>query len=76
MACDEIRNCSTVKNLYNVNNFFSGKESSANNYIKGHYTLGREILDPILERIRKETEKCNNLDAFNIHYSLCGGTSG
>lgn len=39
----------------------SGKEDAANNYIRGHYTIGKNILDSVLDIIRKETEKCEQL---------------
>ncbi|KAH8056746.1 hypothetical protein JL721_9864 [Aureococcus anophagefferens] len=31
----------------------SGKEDAANNYARGHYTIGKEIVDLVLDRIRK-----------------------
>ena len=27
-----------------------GKEDAANNYARGHYTIGKEIIDVVLER--------------------------
>ncbi|GLD50513.1 tubulin alpha-2/alpha-4 chain-like protein [Lates japonicus] len=30
-----------------------GKEDTANNYARGHYTIGKEIIDLVLDRIRK-----------------------
>lgn len=62
--------------LYNKNNVVTGKESSASNYVRAHYTIGREIVDQALDRIRKEAEKCNNFQGFNIHYSCPSGMSG
>ena len=29
-----------------------GKEDAANNYARGHYTVGKEIVDLVLERLR------------------------
>lgn len=31
----------------------SGKEDAANNYARGHYTIGRELVDNVLDKIRK-----------------------
>ncbi|KYO39353.1 hypothetical protein Y1Q_0020177 [Alligator mississippiensis] len=31
----------------------TGKEDAANNYARGHYTIGKEIIDLVLDRIRK-----------------------
>ena len=30
----------------------TGKEDAANNYARGHYTIGKEIVDIVLDRIR------------------------
>ena len=30
----------------------TGKEDAANNYARGHYTIGKEIVDLVLDRIR------------------------
>ena len=30
----------------------TGKEDAANNYARGHYTIGKEIVDIALDRIR------------------------
>ena len=31
----------------------TGKEDAANNYARGHYTVGKEHIDMVLDRIRK-----------------------
>ena len=64
------------KNLYNPNNFVNGNESSASVYTKSYWIISRNMEDKVLDRIRLEVEKCDSLDAFNIHGSLCGGSSG
>ena len=30
----------------------TGKEDAANNYARGHYTIGKEIVDLVLDRVR------------------------
>ena len=49
---DEIRN-GPYRQLYHPEQLISGKEDAANNYARGHYTIGKEIVDPVLNRIRK-----------------------
>uniref|UniRef100_A0A8B9PV63 Tubulin/FtsZ GTPase domain-containing protein n=1 Tax=Apteryx owenii TaxID=8824 RepID=A0A8B9PV63_APTOW len=49
---DEVRN-GTYKQLFHPEQLISGKEDAANNYARGHYTVGKEIIDLVLERIRK-----------------------
>ena len=39
----------------------SGKEDATNNYARGHYTVGKEIVDLVLDRIRKLADNCTGL---------------
>ena len=41
------------KDLFHPDQLISGKEDAANNYARGHYTVGREIIDDVMQRIRK-----------------------
>ena len=52
----------------------SGKEDAANNYARGHYTVGKEIVDLVLDRIRKIADQCTGLQGFLIFHSFGGGT--
>lgn len=49
---DEIRN-GHYRQLYHPEQLISGKEDAANNYARGHYTIGKEIVDSVLDRMRK-----------------------
>ncbi|CAI2731043.1 unnamed protein product [Schistosoma spindalis] len=62
------------KELFHPEQLITGKEDAANNYARGHYTVGKEIIDLVLERIRKSTEQCNGLQGFLIFHSFGGGT--
>lgn len=31
----------------------SGKEDAANNYARGHYTIGKEMVDGVMDRVRR-----------------------
>merc|ERR1711956_187919 len=53
----------------------SGKEDAANNFARGHYTIGKEIVDLVLDRIRKLADNCTGLQGFMI-YHACGGGTG
>jgi len=41
------------RDLFHPEQLISGKEDAANNYARGHYTVGKEMIDHVLERIRK-----------------------
>ena len=54
-----------------VSNF---RFSEGNNWAKGHYTEGAEIVDTVLDVVRKETERCDRLQGFQLCHSIGGGT--
>ncbi|KAJ6223570.1 hypothetical protein RDWZM_002115 [Blomia tropicalis] len=70
---DEVRNGSYAK-LFHPEQLISGKEDAANNYARGHYTIGKELIDLVLERTRKLSEQCTSLQGFLIFHSFGGGT--
>lgn len=43
----------TYRQLFHPEQLITGKEDAANNYARGHYTIGKEIVDLVLDRIRK-----------------------
>ena len=47
---------------------------TGNNWAKGHYTEGAELIDSVLDVVRKEAESCDCLQGFQIAHSLGGGT--
>jgi len=70
---DEVRN-GTYRQLFNPSQLITGKEDAANNYARGHYTVGKELVDVTLERIRKLADVCTGLQGFMIFHSVGGGT--
>ena len=41
---------------------------------QGHYTEGAEIIDSVLDVVRKEAESCDCLQGFQLNHSLGGGS--
>ena len=39
------------KKLFHPNNLIKGKEDAANNFARGHYTIGKDILDEVIEKV-------------------------
>ena len=56
------------RDLYHPEQLIWGKEDAANNYARGHYTIGKELIDPVLDRIRKLTENCAGLQVWLVLY--------
>uniref|UniRef100_A0A673ATD2 Tubulin alpha chain-like n=1 Tax=Sphaeramia orbicularis TaxID=375764 RepID=A0A673ATD2_9TELE len=63
---DEVRT-GTYRQLFHPEQLITGKEDAANNYARGHYTIGKEIIDLVLDRIRKLT---NLVPYPRIHFPL------
>ena len=59
-------------NYFILKQLISDKEDAANNYARGHYTVGKEIVDFVLDRIRKLADQCTGLQGFLIFHSFGG----
>ena len=70
---DEVRT-GTYRQLFHPEQLISGKEDAANNFARGHYTVGKEIVDLVLDRIRKLADNCTGLQGFLCFHSTGGGT--
>uniref|UniRef100_H2Q189 Tubulin beta chain n=1 Tax=Pan troglodytes TaxID=9598 RepID=H2Q189_PANTR len=52
----------------------SGQCGAGNNWAKGHYTEGVELMESVMDVVRKEAESCDCLQGFQLTHSLGGGT--
>ncbi|KAI6075363.1 Tubulin beta chain [Aix galericulata] len=60
--------------IFRPDNFVFGQSGAGNNWAKGHYTEGAELVDSVLDVVRKESESCDCLQGFQLTHSLGGGT--
>ena len=60
--------------IFRPDNFVFGQSGAGNNWAKGHYTEGAELVDSVLDVVRKEAESCDCLQGFQMTHSLGGGT--
>jgi tubulin alpha len=72
-VCDSIRT-GDYRSLYHPESIISGKEDAANNYARGHYTIGKDIIDTVVDKVRKMSDNCTALQGFLIFHSTGGGT--
>jgi tubulin alpha len=70
---DEVRT-RTYRQLFHPEQLISGKEDAANNFVRGHYTIGKEIIDLCLNRIRKLADNCTSPKGFLVFHSVGSGT--
>jgi len=60
--------------IFRPDNFVFGQTGAGNNWAKGYYTEGAEIIDLVLDVVRREAESCDCLQGFQLCHSLGGGT--
>ena len=65
---------STFGQLFRPDNFAFGQSGAENNWAKGHCTEGAELVDSVLDVVRKEAESCDCLQGFQLTHSLGGGS--
>eukprot|EP01084_Bolivina_argentea_P037125 68624_1 len=70
----DIIKSSELGQLFKPDNIIAGVSGTGNNWAKGHYTEGAELIDDIIDIIRKETEGCNCPQGFQVTQSIGGGT--
>ncbi|XP_072917630.1 tubulin beta-4 chain-like isoform X1 [Hemitrygon akajei] len=70
---DSVR-CGYIGQLFRPDNFIYGNSGAGNNWAKGHYTEGAELVENVLDVMRHECESCDCLQGFQLIHSLGGGT--
>jgi len=60
--------------IFKPDNFVFGQTGAGNNFAKGFYTEGAELVDQILDALRRESENCGRVQGFQMLHSLGGGT--
>nr|UAM96084.1 tubulin alpha [Hippodamia variegata] len=63
-----------MKGLYHPDQMITHKEDAANNFARGYYSIGKEVIDRVMDTIRKVAAKCESLQGFMIFRSFGGGT--
>lgn len=70
---DEVR-AGEMRDLFHPDQMINSKEDAANNFARGFLTIGREILPPVINSVRKIAEQSNSLQGFMVFHSFGGGT--
>lgn len=52
--------------IFKPDNFVFGQNGAGNNWAKGHYTEGAELIDSVLDVVRKEAENCDCLQGTTL----------
>jgi len=70
---DSVRSGS-MGQIFRPDNYVFGQSGAGNNWAKGHYTEGAELVDNVMDVVRKESENCDSLQGFQLTHSIGGGT--
>lgn len=60
--------------IFNPDLIYHEQSGAGNNFASGFYSTGSEIIEEVMEGIRKQAEKCEHLETFQITHSIGGGT--
>lgn len=60
--------------LFRPDTYITGDSGAGNNWAKGFYTEGAEIVESIIDVVNKQAEACDSLQGFQLLHSLGGGT--
>merc|ERR1712110_1212303 len=70
---DDIRR-GPYQSMFHPEFLVNGKDGAANNFARGHYTVGKEKMDVINDRVRKMVDNSENVQGFIVNHSVGGGT--
>jgi tubulin beta len=60
--------------MFRPDNLIYGQSGAGNNWAKGHYTEGAELVDQVIDVVRREAEGSDCLQGFQLTHSIGGGT--
>ncbi|KAG2337455.1 beta-tubulin 2 [Suillus weaverae] len=72
-VCNRLRS-GPLGQLFRPDTYFTGDSGAGNNWAKGYYTEGAELIDGILDIVRRQSEATEALQGFQTIHSLGGGT--
>merc|ERR1712038_2027802 len=70
----DVIKASAIGPVFKPDYLLFGANGAGNNWAKGHYTEGAELVDGVLDKIRMAVEMCDAPQGFQLMHSLGGGT--
>ena len=61
---NSIRGCPNLGKLFSPDNYISAQSGAGNNWAKGYFSDGAEVIEEVLDNIRSQVELCDRLQAF------------
>ncbi|KAF8813430.1 beta-tubulin 2 tubb2 [Phlegmacium glaucopus] len=72
-VCNKLRS-GALGSLFRPDTYLTSTSGAGNNWAKGCDFAGAELVDSILDIVRRQAEACDALQGFQIIHSLGGGT--
>lgn len=69
-------NTDMMPGFFDPKNLINGLYGGANSYGKGYLGEGRDIIDQVMEQVKKEVEKTESLQGFIVTHAVGGGSGG
>jgi tubulin beta len=66
----DVIKASPIGKMFKPDNFAFGASGAGNNWAKGHYTEGGELIDEVIDIVRKEIEGCDCPQGIQLTQSL------
>lgn len=67
---DAANNCEPSSSLF----FLCYRILNLTQDARGHYTVGKELIDPVMDKLRRLADNCSGLQGFFVFHSFGGGT--
>jgi tubulin alpha len=64
----------TYRQLFHPEQLINSKEDAAHNCARGHYAVGKEIIDITPHRVHQLADRCTGLQGFLIFHLISGDT--
>jgi tubulin beta len=69
-----VRSDKAMGSLFNPDHFVSATDGAGNNWAKGYFSYGAEVIEEVLDQVRRAVELCDSVQGFQIMHSIGGGT--
>ncbi|KAH8828813.1 tubulin beta chain [Flagelloscypha sp. PMI_526] len=66
----------SIGRMFRPDNVVAGQSGGGNNWARGHYTDGAELAHPIIDIVRREAEKSESLEGFQLTHCPGAATGG
>ncbi|KAI9633757.1 Tubulin/FtsZ, GTPase domain-containing protein [Dioszegia hungarica] len=70
----DIMRSGPMSKLFRPDTFVHAESGAGNNWAKGYYTEGAELVDSVMDVVRNQAEGADSLQGFQFQHSLGGGT--